>query len=696
MRIPLCASVGCLGSPKLLNVVKHFLILITCATATLGATLAVPAGGDLQNAINNAAPGDTIIVEAGATYEGPFVLPNKSGDAEITIQSSRASEINGRVSPSQSGLLSRLTTSIVEPIISTAPGAHHYHLIGLEISTASPSNFIYDLVRLGSDTQTDLSTVPHHLILDRLWIHGYPTQHVQRGISLNSGETSILDSYISDIHVIGADTQAVCGWNGPGPYTIVNNYLEAAGENVMFGGAAPVLPNLVPTDITIRSNYFFKPLSWYGNDPSYAGIHWGVKNLLELKNARRVVVDGNIFENNWTDGQAGRSIVFTPRPSDSGLAAVIEDVQFTNNIVRNVGSGMLLLGADEAPAPTDTRLRRVRVANNLFENIDGPRFGSNGAFLTVINGTEDVTVEHNTAIQTGNIIIADYAPNSRFLYRDNISHHNDYGIIGSGHGIGNDSIAYYFPNGVINTNVMAREGNAPGNVASIYPPGNYFPVSLNAVGFIDLSNGDYRLAATSPYKGAGTGGTDPGCNIDDLYAALNGTTPTPLPPAAPVPTPDPQSSVVQFSSARFSVNEGAGAITITVIRNGSLRVTTSVNYATVDASASNDSDYNGTSGTIVFAPGESVKTFTVIITDDTLPEDKETFNVLLTDVSNATFGNPRTAAVVITDNDRSLIEPGDAPHRKNQTQPSDNVDPIVSSPRRSKREVNVSRRLRRE
>jgi hypothetical protein len=146
------------------------------------------------------------------------------------------------------------------------------------------------------------------------------------------------------------------------------------------------------------------------------------------------------------------------------LAAVIEDVQFTNNIVRNVGSGMLLLGADEAPAPTDTRLRRVRVANNLFENIDGPRFGSNGAFLTVINGTEDVTVEHNTAIQTGNIIIADYAPNSRFLYRDNISHHNDYGIIGSGHGIGNDSIAYYFPNGVINTNVMARKATHLGTL----------------------------------------------------------------------------------------------------------------------------------------------------------------------------------------------------------------------------------------
>ena len=163
----------------------------------------------------------------------------------------------------------------------------------------------------------------------------------------------------------------------------------------------------------------------------------------------------------------------------------------------------------------------MRVANNLFENINGSRFGSNGAFLTVINGTEDVTIEHNTAIQTGNIIIADYAPNSRFVYRDNITRHNQYGIIGSGHGIGNDSISYYFPGSVITVNVIAKEVDAPWNVDLIYPTGNYAPASLDAVGFVDWKNGNYRLASSSR-KGAGTGGTDPGCNIDALNAALNG------------------------------------------------------------------------------------------------------------------------------------------------------------------------------
>ena len=96
---------------------------------------------------------------------------------------------------------------------------------------------------------------------------------------MNSASTEVLNSYISDVHGRGYDTQAICTWNGPGPFKIINNYLEAAGENVMFGGSPAAIPNLVPTDIEIRNNYFFKPLSWYVNDPSYAGIRWSVRNL---------------------------------------------------------------------------------------------------------------------------------------------------------------------------------------------------------------------------------------------------------------------------------------------------------------------------------------------------------------------------------------------------------------------------------
>jgi hypothetical protein len=482
-----------------------------------GSILRLDRNGDLQDAIDQAQPGDTIVLEAGAVYKGPFTLPVKSGSDFITIQSSRIGELPEavRVSPSQSALFAKLQSATNgEPIIRTKPSAHHYRFAGIEFSTTDANIKVYDLVRLGDwQSQTTLQSVPHHLLIDRSYIHGFKTQEVQRGIALNSAETSITNSYISDIHGKGYDTQAICGWNGPGPFTIVNNYLEGAGENVMFGGAPASIPDLVPTGITFKNNYVFKPLSWYVNDPSYAGNHWTVKNLFELKNARNVIVDGNVFDGNWTDAQAGRAIVFTPRPSDSGRAAVVEDVTFSNNIIRNVGSGVNLLGMDDPPQPQEVRLRRVTIRNNLFE-IDGPRFGSNGVFATVVNGTDIVTIENNTVFQTGSIILADYKPNTGFVYRNNIAPHNEYGIFGSGAGIGNPGIAKYFPGSIITGNVIIKEVNAPGNTESLYPAGNFFPESMQAVGFVDYHQGNYRLRPGSRFRAKD--GTVPGANFDKL------------------------------------------------------------------------------------------------------------------------------------------------------------------------------------
>ncbi len=475
-----------------------------------GSTLRLGRDGDLQDAIDQAQPGDTIVLDAGIVYKGPITLPVKSGNQFITIQSSGVKDLpeGVRVLPSQSALFAKVVSATnEEPVVKTKPGAHHYKFVGIEFSTTDANVKVYDLIRLGDDrAQSTTQSIPRHFVIDRSYIHGFKTQAVQRGIALNSGDTDITNSYISEIHGKGYDTQAICGWNGPGSYKIINNYLEGAGENVMFGGAVPSIPNLTITGIEFLRNHVVKPISWRGL--------WTVKNLFELKNARAVIVDGNIFEGNWTDAQAGRAIVFTPRPSDSGKGAVVEDVTFSNNIVRNVGSGVLLLGMDEPPAPTDVRLRRVKVINNVFE-IDGPKFGSNGVFLTVINGTEDVTVEHNTAIQTGNIISTDYAPNTRFIYRNNITRHNEYGIFGSGKGVGHTSIAEYFPGSIITGNVMAKEVNAPSNAESLYPAGNSFPQSMRAIGFVDYERGDYRLRPDSRFR-ATSDGVPPGANFDKL------------------------------------------------------------------------------------------------------------------------------------------------------------------------------------
>src|SRR2546428_433039 len=79
--------------------------------------------------------------------------------------------------------------------------------------------------------------------IDLCFIHGWDGQTIKRGVALNdrgtTGANGVFNSYLSDFKSTEpiTDTQAICGWNGTGPYIIQNNYLEAAGENVMFGGA---------------------------------------------------------------------------------------------------------------------------------------------------------------------------------------------------------------------------------------------------------------------------------------------------------------------------------------------------------------------------------------------------------------------------------------------------------------------------
>ncbi len=110
--------------------------------------------------------------------------------------------------------------------------------------------------------------VPHHITLQHVFIHGDPLLGQKRGVALNAAHVTISDSHISDCKGVGQDTQAIAGWNGPGPFTIENNYLEGAGENVMFGGADPAIPNLVSSGITFRRNYVARPMSW--RDPIVA------------------------------------------------------------------------------------------------------------------------------------------------------------------------------------------------------------------------------------------------------------------------------------------------------------------------------------------------------------------------------------------------------------------------------------------
>ncbi len=494
-----------------------------------GRRIAVPAGGDFQAALNAAQAGDVIALEAGATFTGPFMLPNKPGIGWITIRTSAPDtglpgpEI--RVDPSYAQVMPKLVAGSGS-IITTAPGAHHYRFIGIEIRPRE-GVVLHDLVQLGSNERS-IDQLSHHIIFDRCYIHGNPVGPTQRGILMNSASTAVIDSYLAGFKKADQDTQAIYGFNGPGPFKIVNDYLEAAGENVMFGGWYSTIPNVVPSDIEIRGNYFFKPLSWRVGDPTYAGTPWSVKNLFELKSAARVLVDGNVFENIWAADQNGAAIQFTPRNPGPDPWAIVEDVTFTHNIIRHATAGIHLLGADNNQP--SQQLQRVLIQNNLFIDIGAFPGGINntipgrlvqlqdGGVNGVWIGTANVVIDHNTAFQTECPAYANVyrgAPHTGFVFTNNITLNNLYGVSASGI-LGNalGALNTYFPGYVFARNVL------PSGNPSSYPAGNFFPATLDRVGFVNYAGGDYHLAASSPYKKAGTDGKDIGADIDALSTAI--------------------------------------------------------------------------------------------------------------------------------------------------------------------------------
>jgi hypothetical protein len=521
-------------------------VLFVCALAlsapALGATLTVNAGGNLQAAIDAAAPGDTIVLQAGATFTGQFILRAKGGSSYITIRSSTPDSSlpapGTRITPAHAPLLAKLRPEISGSAIRTEPGASYWRLQFLEFlpSSSTSGSTLVEFGESGRTNQGSLSQVPHHLVMDRCYVHGDPSYGYRRGLALNSGQAEIINSHFSDFKGIGLETQAIMGWNGPGPFLIENNHLEAAAENVMFGGADPVITNLVPSNITIRRNLITKPVAWKTQS-------WPLKNLLELKNAQNVLIEGNIFENNWHAGQQGYAIVFTPRNQDGTAPwSVVRNITVQNNVIRHVAGGFSISGYDDNQPSQQTE--NIKIHNNLVYDVSTAHTTSTpapGRFMVIGSGPRNISIDHNTVDNDGSgtmLIYAGYTPTGYRIYdfelTNNLLRANQYGIVGDVVGMGTAGFNYYTPNAIVLRNTFA------GAPASQYPTGNYFPtIAQWLADFVSVASADYQLTSSSPSNNAATDGTDIGVNFTALNAALAGGSSTnpPPPPSATTPTP---------------------------------------------------------------------------------------------------------------------------------------------------------------
>jgi hypothetical protein len=477
-----------------------------------GRLLHVASDADLQAVIDSAVPGDVLLLPPGALYVGNFRLRDKgSSERWIVIRTEVADDQLGlagtRMTPTRAGVV-RLA-SLVSPnstsALTTDLGAHHYRLTGLEITAKAVVADINALVRFGDNTaaQATVPTIAHHLVVDRSWVHGAPAMQLRRCIMLNSATTAVIDSWLGDCHSNVSDSQAIVGWNGPGPYLIQNNHLEAGHEVIMFGGGGVTIQDLSPSDIMIRGNHFTRPLAWKGV--------WQVKNLLETKHVRRLLIEGNVLENNWADAQAGFAFVIkSENQNDDTPWTQSTDITIRYNLIRDTGNGWNLAGhpADAPVVPA----ARITITDNVLENVNTGVFNGDGHGLQLLGDLSDVVYAHNTVVsaQAGgaSAVVLDGRPAVlRLALHSNVLVHGSYGIKGNGTAEGTRSLARFAPDALVIDNVLVG-----GGAASDYPAENFFASSPDDIGFADVLTQDYRLVGPA-FRGRGYDGRDIGADV---------------------------------------------------------------------------------------------------------------------------------------------------------------------------------------
>ena len=531
-----------------------------------GTTYTATTCGDVQTHLNSAAAANTTLnhvinVNSSLNCTGAYwTLKSHAGPGWIILRTSAYASLPAagtRVTVADAANMPSVqyTAGALESAITVETGANYYRIIGIEVlqdstctgCSSPPTNYAFIVTGYGASSLTNTG----HIIIDQCVIRDTDTSHESyRGVLLEAqnGYTAVINSYVAGFKASG-DSQAVYTGTNPGPILIHNSFLEAAGENVMTGASDPGA-TLTNHDITITHNTMSKNSAWWMGATS-----WTQKCLLEFKGGVRILVEGNIFENQAWDGQ-GFAFRFTVRNNSGGSpgeANEVSDLTFRYNLVRNVTNGFSMFGDDDQGAGYLTlHSKRWYLHDNLIYGLgwncgggadcgDLWQFASGGSTCVDTSPTcknESVTITHNTVDNVGAFVLRSYiAGLSGLDFRDNLINANSqYGVFAN---FGANSWATtalndiwtISPNWSWTYNRIAEIGN--GDSSANYPQGtNSYHASYTSILWTDRAGLDYTLQAGSPAKSAASDGTDQGVNFTAYNAAQAGTSDTTA-PAAP-------------------------------------------------------------------------------------------------------------------------------------------------------------------
>jgi len=295
---------------------------------------------------------------------------------------------------------------------SFAAGANHYRFVGIEAG----KQFGYKpgtLVPLQSDKFTQGAD---HIVFDRMWFHGDPwtlssDMNTELGAVIvvkNSRWVALINSWAIDSYCNSScvESHVFSGGTGSmqdGPFKLYNNVLATAGATWMFGGSGtgPGTPNT--SDVEIRYNLSMKPLAWmipidrcwqYPANPT-------TKNLGEVKNVKRMLLEGNRFWNSWQGCQSdqdGTAIKLNPANQDNFQDITIH-FDGTNLVTRDAGGSFLQnCGGQANCSPADA-------SACTYQSPDGTR----GCVMEVTSGNNNNTKFRfcngtNGCNQTGDLV----------------------------------------------------------------------------------------------------------------------------------------------------------------------------------------------------------------------------------------------------------------------------------------------------
>lgn len=502
---------------------------------------------NLQAAVNAAAAKSVtneIRVPAGFVFNDPLILPARSAVNYVTIRVADLSNLpqNVRVTANDKARLFRMNmrgagASGYNNGVEMAYGAQYYRIIGLEIrKTVSETNT--DMI--GSEFVNN-SVNQNHLIIDRTLLdgNGYETR---KGAVMNGQTMSLLNSSVLNIKARGVETKAIAQWVGGGALAVINCRLEAAAINSLVGGSPVNGVTDVLDGYEFRGNYVWK-------DPSWNGVGYGIKNLWELKHGYNTVAVGNIFENNYADGQSGEAILIKSQTDEGCLYCEVRNVDFRSNKILNTRAGFNVINMQAFNLPHPAYANHIRFVNNLWQQTHARGNLSQGAdyfevihnTFTTIDATDTPVSSFMTYTAGSSGVPAAYrAPGYKLL--NNLAYDAFYYnySLASDTASGTGTL-----NGYVGSDWDMRK-NVIGNVsASAHPANNFYPSSVKPE-FVNYAGGDYSLKPNSPYKGAATDGKDIGADMATLNSStapatsgvwsLAATILSPPPAATPTPT----------------------------------------------------------------------------------------------------------------------------------------------------------------